>query len=204
MMKTHIILVLIITFLYSCGSDYKVKNNNVYYAGWNEGVGSYERLIVKADAPTFKKIENEDDLVLGKDKNYVFYEDSLITYADPTTFKRIGQYYYTDMNSVYFFGFVHSGRSKWNLDSVDVKTLKLYNIYPWARDKNNLIYGDLIVKIDNIQKFKPINEYWGKTDKQVINEGVVFDSVHFGTFKIIDDYRAKDRNYRYEYGERIK
>jgi uncharacterized protein YkuJ len=202
-MKTQIIFSLLLIILMSCGSDYEVKNNKVYYTGWNEGVGSYERLIEKADASTFEKISNEEDLVLGKDINFVFYEDSIIG-TNPISFKRVGKYFFIDDNSVYFFGFVHGNRNKWSLDSVDVNTFKIYNEYPWAKDKIHLIYGDLYIVVNEIKKFKPINEYWGKTDNQLINEGHVFDSVDMKSLEIIDDYRAKDRNYRYEYGERIK
>lgn len=203
MRKLTKLLTLIVPILCSCGSDYEIKDNKVYFTGWNEGVGSYERIIHQADASTFEKISNEEDILLGKDENYIFHEDSLIGCA-PKSFKRIGEYFFRDKNSVYFFGFVHSGRNKWSLDSVDVNSFRLYNIYPWARDNFHLIYGDLLIDIKNINTFKPINEYWGKTDDQVVNEGYVFDSVDLKSFKVIDENRAKDRNFRYEYGKRIR
>ena len=203
-MKTLTILsVVMIIFLTSCGADYEIKNNKVYLTGSNEGSGFYERLIEKADATTFEKISNEENILLGKDANHIFYQDSLIG-IQPKSFKRIGPYFYKDNNSVYFFGFVHSGRSTWTLDKVDQHSFRIFNLYPWARDHKYLIYGDLLIEVKHLNTFKPIDEFWGKTEFEVIHKGTVFDSVDMKTFQIIDEDRAKDRNCRYEFGKRIK
>jgi len=99
---------------------------------------------------------------------------------------------------------MHSGSNTWRVDSIDVSTFKINKIYPWARDSKNLIYGDLVMNVKDLKHFKAIDEYWGRTNQQVFNEGHIFDSVDMLTFEVIDENRARDKNYRYEYGEKIK
>ena len=60
------------------------------------------------------------------------------------------------------------------------------------------------MKVKNLNQFRAIDEHWGRTNLQVMNEGHIFDNVNIPTLEIIDENRAKDKNARYEYGERIK
>jgi hypothetical protein len=203
-MRTTIFIIISTLILTSCGPEYKIKNGKVYYSSWNEGSGSNEMLIDSADAKTFREISNDEEIKLAKDKSYVFYEYSIITGANPNTFKRVGKYFFTDNSSIYFFGFKHSGNNTWRVDSIDISTFKINKIYPWARDCKNLIYGDLVMNVKDLNQFKAIDEYWGRTNQQVFNEGHIYDSVDMLTFEVIDENRARDKNYRYEYGEKIK
>jgi len=73
MKPKNTVIIILSLFLFSCEQKYSIRDNQVYLKGWNEGSGNYERLVEKADAKTFQKIENDENLTIGKDNKYVFF-----------------------------------------------------------------------------------------------------------------------------------
>ncbi|WP_179223132.1 DKNYY domain-containing protein [Pontibacter ummariensis] len=199
-MKKSIAISLLSFILFGCEQEYIVKDNKVFLKGWNEGSGSYERLIEEADAKTFQTIDTDENLTLGKDNNHVYIESTLIENFDPKTLKYIGNYYFVDSDSAYFFGF-YSNIDDCEIIGADPKSLKTFDKFPWAYDKNHIIYGHTIVAIDDLSDFEIISENWGRTKDKIIYKGRTLHGVDIKTFEIVDEYMAKDKYHTYEYGE---
>ena len=76
-------------------NGYYVQNNQVVYF---HGFPAQGKLLKDADPKTFKTIFND----FGKDKNHVYYTDSIITGADPATFQHLGELYSKDQHHGFF------------------------------------------------------------------------------------------------------
>ena len=199
-MKKYFLLLFTILILTSCEKKYIVKNNSVYFKGWNEGVGNYERLIPDADAKSFANIELEDfNGKFGKDNYKVFFDGKTIKNCDPKTFEFLGNYLFKDKNAVYFFGF-YSDSDDWRIDVVNPKKIKLFT-YPWSTDGEYLLYGYKPLKLDDANDFQAIDENWGKTKTKIIYEDQILENVDYSTFKVINYSTAKDKNHTFEYGK---
>ena len=195
-----IIMILTMSFLTCCRQGYKIENGKVYYEYWNEGSGQGKRLIDQADARTFQKLKFDCDCSFdfGKDKNHLFIDGEPIKEIDPNTFKFIDNYLFTDKENAYFFGFYN------NLNDCAIRGInpnKIKSIkYPWAKADNILIYGRDTVYLDDINDFIPIDENWGKTKKYIINKNRILNGANVETFKIVNSFSGKDKNYNYEFG----
>jgi len=198
MAKRILVIILTISFFTGCRHGYKVENDKVYYEYWNEGSGQGKWLLEEADASTFQKLEFDCNLCFGKDKNHLFINGKLIKGIDPNTFKFIGNYVFADKDNAYFFGSYN------NLDDCVIKGVNPNKIelikYPWAKADNILIYRRYTVYLDDIDDFIPIDEDWGKTKKYVINNNRIIYGADLKTFKILNSYKGKDKNYNYEFG----
>lgn len=195
-----IIIVFTISILTSCRRGYKIENGKVYYEYWNEGSGQGKQLIKQADAKTFQELnfDCDCDFEFGKDKNHLFINGEIIKNIDPKTFQFIGNYIFRDKDSAYFFGFYD------NLNNCLIKGINPNKInllkYPWAKAGNILIHGNDTISIDDINKFIPLDDDWGKTKKYIINKNQIVFGANIETFKIISSFEGKDKNYNYEFG----
>lgn len=194
------ITIFTISLLASCSKGYKVENDKVYYGYWNEGSGQGKRLIEQADAATFQNLAFDCDCSFdfGKDKNHLFIDGEQINGIDPKTFKFIGNYIFADKDNAYFFGFYN------NLNDCAIKGINPNQIqlikYPWAKAGNFLIHGKDIVHLDDIKDFVPIDDYWGKTKKHIININQILYGADVETFKITSTFQGKDKKFNYEFG----
>jgi hypothetical protein len=200
MKPKNTVIIILSLFLFSCEQKYSIRDNQVYLKGWNKGSGNYERLVEKADAKTFQKIENDENLTIGKDNKYVFFETEIIDNFDPKTLKYIGNYYFVDKDSAYFFGF-YSSKNDCEIIGVNPNKLRIFKTYPWASDDKHIIYGHDIAEIKNINDFKVISENWGRTKTEILYKGKILNAVDINSFEIINDDKAKDKYHTYEYGE---
>jgi hypothetical protein len=195
---TFFLLTLLV--LTSCRRGYKVEGDKIYYEYWNEGSGQGKRLIEKADAKTFQTVEFDCDCSFdfGKDKNHLFIDGEPINDIDPKTFKFIGNYIFSDKDNAYFFG------SSNNLNDCAIKGIKPNQIqlikYPWAKAGNILINGYDTLHLDDIKDFVPIDEYWGKTKKHIINNNQILYGADVETFKVKSTFQGTDKNFNYEFG----
>jgi len=202
-MKFRQILILLICLstLAGCKRGYKVENEKVYYEYWNEGSGQNNRLVESADAKTFQILDFDCDcsFYFGKDKNHLYIDGEPIRDIDPNTFKFIGNYVFRDKDSAYFFGF-YNNINNCAIKGVNPNKLKLIS-YPWSRADNILIHGYDTLLLDDINDFVPIDEDWGKTKKYVISKNTILKNADPETFKVINSYTGKDKNYTFEFGK---
>ena len=192
-MKKILYIIVIFLMCFGCKEKYIIKNDKVYKQGWNEGVGNYEYIVEGADFKTFENLDFDDiNLVLGKDKDNVFMDGKIIQNCDPRTFNSLGDYYFKDKNSIYFLGF-YSSEADWKIDSIIPTKFRIIK-YPWATDGKVLIWGSHTLQLKDLKSFTPINENWGKTKNEIINEYKILKNVDYSSFKVIDDYSAVDKN----------
>lgn len=92
-------LVFICLILYECRPGYVVFMNNVYYNHISEGVG-YKRINMSADAKSF--MVDKECPAYGMDKIKVYYFGKPIIGSDGATFKILQGSYQKDKNNVYF------------------------------------------------------------------------------------------------------
>ena len=200
-MKNRVTLYILCILLTGCFPEakYKITDNAVYMTGWSEANGDYIIPVKDADQATFELIENDNHLLIGKDKNHVFFETTLIENADPNTFRPIGNYYFVDNDSVYFFGF-YNNKNDCEVWGVRPSEIKLYEKYPWAHDNGNVVFGQTVTQLSNPNDLQIVNKNWGRTTDKVFYKGYLVDSVDIPTFKILSDEKAEDKNYIYYQG----
>jgi hypothetical protein len=76
-------------------NGYYVQNDQVVYFHGFPATGT---VLQQADPKTFETIFND----FGKDKNHVYYTDSIITGADPSSFQHLGNLYSKDRQHGFF------------------------------------------------------------------------------------------------------
>ena len=190
------LLLIIIT---SCEKNrYVIEGNSVYlkiYRGG--GFQMSKELIPQADYKTFENLDFEDvNSVLGKDKNHVYHEQDIVEKCDPQTFEYIGNYFFKDKKSIYFFGFYNS-KNDWLVDSINSKKFRIIKDY-WATDGQYLLNGYEKIKLDDLNSFTPLNENWGKTNQKIIYRTKILKNVDYDSFEVIDNYNGKDKYTTYD------
>lgn len=201
-MKTKMFfLVIFILILTSCNPEYVIEKNKVYYKYWNSASGNHKELIEKADAKSFQKIKVDDNsnLCIGKDKNSIYIDGKPMRNIDPKTFKYLGNNIFSDIDSVYFFGF-YNDINHCSIKGIDNRKIKLIE-YPWSKAENILIHGKDTLTINDISSFTPINNDWGKTKNYIIYKTKIIIEADLKTFEIVNSYTAKDKNHTYELGD---
>lgn len=197
-MRIQLTAITLLTLLSGCEKEYIIKNNQVYMKGWNEGSGNYELLVEGADASTFQTVETDDNTTIGKDKNNVYVETTLIQNFDPKTLRYLGSYYYIDSDSAYFFG-SYNNLNDCEIIGADPKTLKVLDEYPWARDNKHIVYRHNISSINDNIDFEVLSENWARTRSEYFYQGKSVQGIDIETFEIINDNTAKDKLRTYEY-----
>jgi len=148
-------------------------------------------LVNEADVATFTIIENNINLNLGKDKNYVFKDALILEHADPLTFEQVKDYYWKDKNNVYLLRF---GGTDCRIKNADPKTFKVIQDYLWTSDENHVYYEfDELIDV-NAKSFLAIDEDWGKDDRFYYYHNLRLDSLDYSTAEIISPYYIKDKN----------
>lgn len=193
-------IILTIYLISSCESKYYIKDGTVYFESYNEGSGQAIKLVYGADPRTFKelKIENDSEFNFGSDKNHLYIDGVLIEKIDPKSFKYLGNYFFRDKDSAYFFGF-YNDIQKCCVNGVNPNKIELLD-YPWAKSGNILIHGYDTLTIRGINSFKAIDEEWGKSNEYVVYENKILYGSDSKTFTPISDIVGKDKNFHFRYG----
>lgn len=148
-------------------------------------------LLKDADAGTFETINNNINVHLGKDKNHVFKNASMLEYADPKTFEQVKGYYWKDKDNVYLLQF---GGTDCRIKNADPKTFKVIKGYHWTIDKDNVYYQFDQLPSVNSAKFIAIDGEWGKNDRFYFYHNSRVDSLDYSTAEIVSPYYIKDKN----------
>lgn len=199
----HLFIPLIFAIsLTSCGSSqgYEEKDGKIYYKWIHGGNWTRERTLVnEADAETFETIKHEINITLGKDKNHVFKDASILEHADPSTFEQVKEYYWKDKKNVYLLQF---GGTDCRIKNADPKTFKVIKDYHWTHDKNSVYYKFDQLQSVNHSKFTAIDEEWGKDDRFYYYHNLRLDSLDYNTAEIVSPYYIKD-HYRVFFWNKI-
>lgn len=110
---------------------------------WNEGMGNYERVLENADAESFSEIKTDENLY-GKDKSKVYYENKIISGADPSTFKYVLKGYAIDKNRAYYYddSLAHS----------NPKRFEIIDVY-FSKDDQNVFYKNKALNVCSVDEF---------------------------------------------------
>ena len=177
--------------LTSCHSGYEEKNDKIFYK-WIRG-GNWTRentLLNEADAETFETINNDINVHLGKDKNHVYEDASILEQADPKTFEQVKEYYWKDKNNVYLLQF---GGTDCRIKNAEPNTFKVIKDYHWTIDRNNVYYQfDQLLNV-NPNKFVAVDEEWGKDESFYYYHNFKVDSLDYKTAEIVSPYYIKDQ-----------
>lgn len=157
----------------------------------------------RADPQTFKIIQN-DRAGFAADKNYIFYNGSLLKNADRASFEYIG-YYAKDINHVY----VHEDKLE-GADSETFEFLDKVNPYLFAKDKNRLYFQGEIVENGDPASIQSIGYAYYKDKGQVyfLNERPDFtllekiEDADSSSFGVICMGYAKDAHHVY-FGSKV-
>jgi hypothetical protein len=191
LIKTSFYYLIILTSLSSCHSGYEEKDGKIYYKWIHGGNWNQENtLMQEADASTFTTIDNDINLNLGKDKNYVFKDASILKYADPLTFEQVKEYYWKDKSHVYLLRF---GGIDCRIENADPKTFLVVTDL-WTKDKDHVYYEfDKLIDV-NPKAFVAIDEDWGKDDSSYYYHNSRLNSLDYSTAEIVSPYYIKDQS----------
>ncbi|MDB4754881.1 DKNYY domain-containing protein [bacterium] len=164
------------------------------------GLEQGKRLITNADTESFESISFDCNcsFEFARDRSHLYIDGEPIKNIDAQTFDFIGNYVFRDKNSAYFLGF-YNDINDCVIKGVNPSKLELIE-YPWAKVGNTLIHGKDTVRLNNTNDFTPIDEDWGKTNEYIINKDRILYSADIETFKIINSFSGKDKNYNYKLG----
>ncbi|MCA6376294.1 MAG: DKNYY domain-containing protein [Cytophagales bacterium] len=201
-MKYKLTILTISIFLIGCfpKKKYKIDENAVYLTDLNEVGSEYTLRLEDADPKTFQIIETDCNLLFGKDRSHIFVDRTMLENADPNTFRHIGQYYFADKDSVYFFGW-YNELNDCEIIGANPKTMKVHELYPWAQDDSHVIYGHTITTTKDLNELKIIDKNWSRTTNTVFYKGKALDSVDISTFEIISEVKARDKKHTYVDGQ---
>jgi hypothetical protein len=165
-----------------------------------------------ADAGTFKpvKLKNEDSAIFGKDKNHVFFRVSALEGVSPNSYKiketgNSDYYLIYDKNTVYLNTIL--------FPQIDPNTFEFLDTshednVSWFKDKNHvyrLIQADSALedKLEILPNSDPSLFTFGYniTPDAVYWYGKKIDGVDMGSFELLHDGYAKDKNNVYNEGK---
>lgn len=150
------LLLLVVSTLISCNSNYKIKNRKVYYRYFSPATGGWnERLVKNADYRSFKTIESKN-YIYGKDKKNVYFKNEIIPEADPKTFLLIGRGYAVDNKRAYFYNDSIANSSSNNFKVID-------NNY--SKDYQDVYFKDKPMNVCSVEKFRFIYTNESKSDR---------------------------------------
>ena len=145
----------------------------------------------KVDIDSFRVLDSQDysdrsTLIVGLDKNSVYFGNIRIPDLDPNKLEVIGNGYYTDGTNTYFCSAV-SERNK-NL-SLPMKVFQSV-IYAFSKTKKPQTYIYPYKKIDTDKRLKPISDFlsFATDGNNIYYEGEILENVDLNTLKAVDPY----------------
>lgn len=191
MIKVLFLLILCFCFS-SCGfnNSYKIKDGVVYFEKPNIKDFQYNkggRKMEYADAKTFKILK---DGSYAKDKNNVYYEEKVVSEADPKTFEVLSDMIGKDKNSGYF--------EEIKIQNSDTKTFqKIENLY--SKDKNNVYYNHKSIAGADATTFEIVDKKTNvaKDKRNFYRYDYRIPVKDYASFEQIKGHFWKDKNHVY-------
>lgn len=196
---TKLLTILIILNLFSCSSEYEKRDEKVYYKYWNFGLGGWnEKVVENADLESFSEIKADDNLY-GKDDFNVYYENEIITGADPNTFKTLKKGYAIDAKRVYYYN-----------DSIENSDPKEFEVidYDFSKNHQNVFYKNKSLNVCSVDNFTFVFPNEDNVLGRWSTDGCYY---YYNNFKVpSDDYQnivvyknshgiSRDNKYIYEF-----
>ena len=138
------------------------------------------------DLNSFKAVEDESTLVVGLDKNRVYFGNIPIPDLDPSKLQVIGKGYYTDGKSTYFC----SPYSQRNEDLSTSMELLQHLAYIFSKTKKPQRYIYPYKKIETNKRLQPVENlpYFATDGEKVYYRGEVLEKADLNTLKSVNGY----------------
>ena len=140
------------------------------------------------DLNSFKAVEDESTLVVGLDKNHVYFGNIPVPDLDPSKLQIIGKGYYTDGKSTYFC----SPYSQRNEDLSTSIELLQHLAYIFSKTKKPQRYIYPYKKIETNKRLQPVENlpYFATDGEKVYYRGEVLEKADLNTLKSVDRYNG--------------
>ena len=140
------------------------------------------------DLNSFKAVEDESTLVVGLDKNHVYFGNIPIPDLDPSKLQVIGKGYYTDGKSTYFC----SPYSQRNEDLSTSMELLQHLAYIFSKTEKPQRYIYPYKKIETNKRLQPVENlpYFATDGEKVYYRGEVLEKADLNTLKSVDRYNG--------------
>ena len=140
------------------------------------------------DLNSFKAVEDESTLVVGLDKNRVYFGNIPIPDLDPSKLQVIGKGYYTDGKSTYFCS-PYSQRNE-DLSTSEEMFQNLAYIFSKTKKPQRYIYP--YKKIETNKRLQPVENlpYFATDGEKVYYRGEVLEKADLNTLKSVDRYNG--------------
>ena len=140
------------------------------------------------DLNSFKAVEDESTLVVGLDKNHVYFGNIPIPDLDPSKLQVIGNGYYTDGKSTYYCS-SYSQRNE-DLSTSEEKFQNLAYIFSKTKKPQRYIYP--YKKIETNKRLQPVENlpYFATDGEKVYYRGEVLEKADLNTLKSVDRYNG--------------
>lgn len=177
---------------------YLIDKNGVYYLAYNPHSSIYLVLLNNADPNTFSSYFSAMYGSYGKDKNFVWFEDKILSDADAKSFKFTNDFA-SDNNDVFMEGLV--------VEDADPKSFK--RMYEYFTDNKNIYFRGKKVNDVDMETFKDLKNFYAKDKNNVYYIGKILQNADPATFKVDEFYgyetnTARDKNYEYQYGKILR
>ena len=140
------------------------------------------------DLNSFKAVEDESTLVVGLDKNRVYFGNIPIPDLDPSKLQVIGKGYYTDGTNTYFCS-PYSQRNE-DLSTSEEMFQNLAYIFSKTKKPQRYIYP--YKKIETNKRLQPVENlpYFATDGEKVYYRGEVLEKADLNTLKSVDRYNG--------------
>ena len=140
------------------------------------------------DLNSFKAVEDESTLVVGLDKNRVYFGNIPVSDLDPSKLQVIGKGYYTDGKSTYFCS-PYSQRNE-DLSTSEEMFQNLAYIFSKTKKPQRYIYP--YKKIETNKRLQPVENlpYFATDGEKVYYRGEVLEKADLNTLKSVDRYNG--------------
>ena len=140
------------------------------------------------DLNSFKAVEDESTLVVGLDKNHVYFGNIPVPDLDPSKLQVIGKGYYTDGKSTYFCS-PYSQRNEGLSTSME---LLQHLAYIFSKTKKPQRYIYPYKKIETNKRLQPVENlpYFATDGEKVYYRGEVLEKADLNTLKSVDRYNG--------------
>ena len=138
------------------------------------------------DLNSFKAVEDESTLVVGLDKNHVYFGNIPVPDLDPSKLQVIGKGYYTDGKSTYFCS-PYSQRNE-DLSTSEERFQNLAYIFSKTKKPQRYIYP--YKKIETNKRLQPVENlpYFATDGEKVYYRGEVLEKADLNTLKSVNGY----------------
>ena len=212
MRRKVIFLILYFSIMSFVYSNYKMKDNTIFFNDFAVYRKSHFGVMVPADIKSFKIINDR----YAKDRYTVYFMGEEIRDSDLETFEVVGCGISKDKNSVYKY---------WTkLDDLDITTVKVFNeknidyLNTYLKDKNGIYYSGseammtFLRKLDTVDEktFQELGKGYAKDRNRIYYKGKEIKNANMKTFRIMKEdengnrYYSEDKNNIYYEGRKIE